>query len=156
MSRKDRMAELDTAIGGLASTRTNRLDSNRSPVPIVNQIESVFENSDAELDQLQREGRVLLDLDPQVVRTTRLQDRHATAFVDDAFEVLVQDILKRGQLVPILVRRAGKGEFEVIAGHRRLAACRRLGRKVLARAVEAADRDLLIQMVRENETREDI
>jgi ParB family chromosome partitioning protein len=157
MSRKERMAALDDAIGSLGAGRRGGSGVARSMIPIVNQIETVFQDSAAELERLQRSGQVLLELEPGELRTTRFRDRHAAAFQDAAFEELVQDILRRGQLVPILVRASPDGGgHDIVAGHRRAEACRRLGRKVLARKIAADDRELLVAMVRENETREDI
>ncbi|MFC7335024.1 ParB/RepB/Spo0J family partition protein [Rhodocista pekingensis] len=154
MSRKDRMAALDAAVGDVAGRRRES-GSARSFIPIVAQMEEVFEGSAAELERLKAAGQVLLDLDPGTLVATRFRDRHGAAFADTAFEQLVQDILARGQLVPILVRRTGAG-FEIIAGHRRVEACRRLGRPVLARELAADDRGLVLAMVRENEVRADI
>ncbi|MDZ5649218.1 ParB/RepB/Spo0J family partition protein [Nitrospirillum sp. BR 11828] len=157
MSRKDRMAELDNAIGDLTATRAARPASPRSAIPIVNQIESVFQDSAKELETLRDSGRVLLELDPADIHSTQYQDRHVAAFADAAFATLVQDILRHGQLAPVLVRPAADGQgYELIAGHRRTAACRQLGRKVVARVMQADDRDLLIKMVQENEARADI
>lgn len=157
MSRKDRMAELDNAIGGLTANRSTRQSAIRSAIPIVNQIESVFQDSARELESLRGSGRVLLELDPADIHQTRYQDRHHAAFADEAFQALVQDILRHGQLAPVLVRPAGDGAgYELIAGHRRTAACRHLGRKVLARVMEADDRALIVKMVQENEARADI
>jgi len=157
MSRKERMAALDNAINSLESTRRASGSAVRSMVPIVNQIETVFQDSAAELDRLRSRGHILLELDPAELRTTLFSDRHAAAFGGAAFDELIQDILHSGQLVPILVRAAADGVgYEIIAGHRRVEACRRLGRKVLARRIAADDRELLVAMVRENEAREDI
>jgi len=156
MSRKDRMNALDEAIGGLAAQRKGPSGAARSLIPIVNQIESVFTDSAAELERLRRDGHVLLELDPAEIVETAFRDRHAAAFADPAFEDLVQDMLRQGQMVPVLVRPRDGGRYELIAGHRRLAAARRLGRPVLARVLHADDRALVIKMVRENEAREDI
>lgn len=157
MSRKERMAALDDAIGSLGTGRRGSSGVARSMIPIVNQIENVFESSAAELERLRRTGHVLLELEPGELRTTRFRDRHAAAFEGAAFEALVQDILRQGQLVPILVRPAPEGTgYDIVAGHRRAEACRRLGRKVLARRIAADDRALVVAMVRENEAREDI
>lgn len=157
MSRKERMAALDDAIGSLGTGRRGSSGVARSMIPIVNQIENVFESSAAELERLRRTGHVLLELEPGELRTTRFRDRHAAAFEGAAFEALVQDILRQGQLVPILVRPSPEGTgYDIVAGHRRAEACRRLGRKVLARRIAADDRALVVAMVRENEAREDI
>jgi len=158
MSRKDRLAAIDSAIDEVAAERVRRAPAPRSAIPIVNQIESVFQDSAAELETLREAGRVVEELDPARLRSTRFSDRHAAAFADPAFEALLQDILRRGQLAPVLVRRAPDepGRYDIIAGHRRTEACRRLGRPVLARVVGADDRELVFSMVRENEAREDI
>lgn len=157
MSRKDRMAELDNAIGDLTANRVVRQSSLRSAIPIVNQIESVFQDSARELETLRSSGKVLLELEPAEIHQTQFKDRHEAAFADEAFSALVQDILRHGQLAPVLVRPAPQGSgYELIAGHRRTAACRHLGRKVLARVMEADDRALVVKMVQENEARADI
>jgi ParB family chromosome partitioning protein len=158
MSRKDRLAAIDSAIDGVAAERARRAPAPRSGIPIVNQIESVFQDSAAELETLRDAGRVVEELDPARLRSTRFSDRHAAAFADPAFETLLQDILRRGQLTPVLVRKAPDepGRYDIIAGHRRTEACRRLGRPVLARVVGVDDRELVFSMVRENEAREDI
>ena len=55
-------------------------------------------------------------------------------------EELMASILRRGLLEPIIVRPDGKG-FEVVAGNRRLAACRRLRiRAIPCHVVDLCDR----------------
>ena len=91
------------------------------------------------------------------LHSTKYRDRHDAAFIGESFEELVQDILKNGQLVPVLVRASSSGSgYELIAGHRRVEACRRLGRSVIARELVASDQQLVVAMVRENEARENI
>ena len=88
------------------------------------------------------------------------RDRMASAFLGAEFQALQDDIEANGQNDAITVRRApGSGPnvgFEVAAGRRRLEACRRLGRQVLARVRSLDDDAMLRVQFSENERREDI
>ena len=46
---------------------------------------------------------------------------------DTAFEMLIESISNLGVLTPIIVRSLDDGNYEIISGHRRTEACRRLG-----------------------------
>ena len=46
---------------------------------------------------------------------------------DTAFEMLIDSISNLGVLTPIIVRSLEDGNYEIISGHRRVEACRRLG-----------------------------
>lgn len=72
------------------------------------------------------------------------------------FEELLADIEKNGQNDAITVRRMPDSTFEVAAGRRRLAACQRLGRLVLARVRDLDDQAMLRIQFSENERRADI
>ena len=72
------------------------------------------------------------------------------------FEELLADIEKNGQNDAITVRRMPDATFEVAAGRRRLAACQRLSRSVLARVRDLDDRAMLRIQFSENERRADI
>ncbi len=157
MSRKERMAAVDDAVGAIVADRTRRSPTTRSMIPIVSQVESVFQDSAQQLEELRRKGHVLHELEVKDLHSTKYRDRHDAAFIGESFEELVQDILKNGQLVPVLVRASSSGSgYELIAGHRRVEACRRLGRSVIARELVASDQQLVVAMVRENEARENI
>ena len=46
---------------------------------------------------------------------------------DEAFDALVESIRSHGVLHRIIIRPREMGGYEIIAGHRRVAACRKLG-----------------------------
>lgn len=96
-------------------------------------------------------------LDPEQIRDELPRDRLPGAFTGGEFEDLLADIRENGQNDAITVRRAPDGHgFEVAAGRRRLEACRRLGRPVLARVRGLDDTSMLRVQFSENERREDI
>jgi ParB family chromosome partitioning protein len=96
-------------------------------------------------------------LDPQLVQDTLPRDRLDGAFSGTEFEELVTDIRDNGQNDAITVRVAlNGGGYEVAAGRRRLEACRRLARQVLARVRPLDDHAMLRVQFSENERREDI
>jgi len=72
------------------------------------------------------------------------------------FNELLADIEVNGQNDAITVRRTPDGTFEVAAGRRRLEACRRLKRSVLARVRDLDDHSMLRVQFSENERRADI
>lgn len=84
------------------------------------------------------------------------RDRMRGASHGREFEALLADIEKNGQNDAITVRRMPDGGFEIAAGRRRLEACRRLGRSVLARIRELDDQAMLRIQYSENERRVDI
>lgn len=101
-----------------------------------------------------------LFLDPTMVRDSLPRDRMVSALGGREFQELQEDIESNGQNDAITVRRAPDGDsvdgFEVASGRRRLEACRRLGRQVLARVRPLDDDAMLRVQFSENERREDI
>lgn len=97
----------------------------------------------------------LVRLDPATIDEPLPADRDPRAFTDAAFEALKASIAERGQDVPITVRPKGE-RFELAAGRRRLAACRALGRPVLARILPLDDEAMLALQYRENAERADV
>jgi ParB family chromosome partitioning protein len=97
---------------------------------------------------------VFLSVDAITDRLPRDRLRGGTTGAD--FEELLADIDKNGQNDAITVRRASEGTFEVAAGRRRLEACRRLKRSVLARVRQLDDQAMLRIQFSENERRADI
>ena len=66
-------------------------------------------------------------------------------------------IREHGLLQPIRVRPIGSGRFQIIAGHRRFAACRSLGFEAIpAVIVEESDPRAAVQTIVENLQREDL
>ncbi|MGG5890523.1 ParB/RepB/Spo0J family partition protein [Falsiroseomonas sp. HC035] len=98
-----------------------------------------------------------LFLDPSQIHDELPRDRLPGAFSGAEFEDLLADIRENGQNDAITVRRSEDGRsFEVAAGRRRLEACRRLERPVLARVRGLDDPAMLRVQFSENERREDI
>lgn len=87
------------------------------------------------LERERAEGRVVLKLDPKTVRFSHLANRHELSLKtsDADFKALKDDLRANGQEFPIKVKAVdgdADHEFEVIAGHRRLLACRELDAEV--------------------------
>nr|WP_294526991.1 ParB/RepB/Spo0J family partition protein [uncultured Rhodopila sp.] len=97
---------------------------------------------------------VFLQVDAITDRLPR--DRLRGGTTGKEFDDLLADIEKNGQNDAITVRRASDGSFEVAAGRRRLEACRRLQRSVLARVRQLDDQAMLRIQFSENERRADV
>ena len=85
----------------------------------------------ADLERERANGLVVLKLDPSQIRFSTLANRHERSLVvaDADFQSLKTDLLVNGQEFPIKVKRVDDDPahpFELVAGHRRLAACREL------------------------------
>lgn len=100
-------------------------------------------------------AEALVRLDPALIDEPLPADRDARSFTDGAFEALKASIEERGQDTPVTVRAKG-ARFELAAGRRRLAACRALGRPVLARVLPLDDEAMLGLQYRENAERTDV
>lgn len=75
---------------------------------------------------------------------------------EDAVADLVESILERGLLHPIVVRPSGEG-YELIAGGRRLEACRQISAvDILARVMDLDDNDARLTEVDENLVRKEL
>lgn len=64
------------------------------------------------------------------IKTENLKSFENNPFIfreDTAFEMLIDSISNLGVLTPIIVRSIEDGNYEIISGHRRAEACRRLG-----------------------------
>ncbi len=60
---------------------------------------------------------------------------------DTAFDLLIESITTLGVLTPIIVRSLDDGNYEIISGHRRVEACRRLGIETIPCIVKELTRD---------------
>ena len=60
---------------------------------------------------------------------------------DTAFDLLIDSISNLGVLTPIIVRSLEDGNYEIISGHRRAEACRRLGIETIPCIVKKLTRD---------------
>lgn len=77
---------------------------------------------------------------------------------DDALRQLAQSIKENGVLTPCIVRASPYGDgYELLSGHRRVAACRLIGRKTIPAIVRELDDDAAtILMVDANQQRENL
>lgn len=77
---------------------------------------------------------------------------------DDALRQLAQSIKENGVLTPCIVRPSPYGDgYELLSGHRRVAACRLIGRKTIPAIVRDLDDDAAtILMVDSNQQRENL
>jgi ParB family chromosome partitioning protein len=109
------------------------------------------------LEEALAAGGAIVDIAPDLVEVSFAADRFAEA-ADAAFEVLKASIATSGQEVPILVRPLpGKpGRYQVAYGHRRLRACRQLGRPVRALVKPLSDAELVVAQGLENAARVDL
>ena len=81
---------------------------------------------------------------------------HPFKVLDDAdMEELVESIRTHGVLTPLLVRPAKPGTYEVVSGHRRLHACKKLGIETVPTLICTMEReDAIIALVDSNLHRE--
>jgi ParB family chromosome partitioning protein len=69
---------------------------------------------------------------------------------DNEIDDLANSILQNGLLQPVIVRMKGS-HFEIVAGNRRYAACKKLGwRKIISHVVEATDKEAFEISLAEN------
>lgn len=95
-------------------------------------------------------------LDPQLIRVNAEQPR--TVFADDALDELAESIREHGILQPLVVTETSPGEYELIAGERRLRASKRVGLTKVPVTVRphAALKDKLVLALIENIQRQDL
>jgi ParB family chromosome partitioning protein len=95
------------------------------------------------------------DIPLSSIRANRMQPRQY--FDEAALIELADSMAQLGLLQPILVRPVEGGEFELIAGERRLRAARRLGWQTITAIVQdAGDKDSLERAIVENVQRMDL
>src|SRR5947209_1177067 len=92
---------------------------------------------DQKLDTLAAKG-VLTEIHVGKIRHSTLLLRN----VNIALEQLELSIAQQGLLQPIIVRMIDGESYEVVAGNRRFAACKRLGwKRVMCHVIELDDKD---------------
>ncbi|MCB5205474.1 plasmid partitioning protein RepB [Neorhizobium sp. T786] len=166
MSRRDKLAGIfsDTA----AETAQKLAAANSEPKPKENQrvLAGPVRSMSLSLDRMDQEAKALnealqngeriVDLDPELIDISFVRDRlDGNLTLQDDLVLSIED---SGQEVPILVRKnpAAEGRFQVAYGHRRLAACRLLKRKVRAVIRPLSDDDLVVAQGIENTARKDL
>lgn len=100
-------------------------------------------------------GRIA-ELDPDLIHAGGLKDRIDVS--QEEIAALAESMRKAGQKVPILVRPHPEkpGEYEIVAGRRRLAACRLADLNVRAEIQDLDNTSLVMSQAIENIAREDL
>lgn len=163
-SSDERRAALTGSIFAAAqSAGSERTKRGESPSIVGAALGTHSEGLSSELNRLRAErdsalssGQMLVEINPDLIQDALPRDRLDTAFSDADFKTLKDSIEKDGQLIPVTVRNAEGGKFEIAAGRRRLEACRQLGISVLARVQNLDDTEMLQLQYDENEQRADI
>lgn len=113
----------------------------------------------AEIETL-KSGKPSILIDAREIRPSEWANRLSESFKTSEFAAHKAEISSAGgNKQPIKVRPisdSGEFKFEVVFGHRRHRACLELGIPVLAIVDSLDDRDLFIEMDRENRAREDL
>jgi ParB family chromosome partitioning protein len=106
-----------------------------------------------EIERRLAEGQAVIDLDPNVIDPSFMQDR-----MPGDIDGLLASIKEQGQQVPILVRPHPhtSGRYEVAFGHRRLRAVTELGLAVKAVVRDLTDEQLVVAQGQENNERQDL
>lgn len=109
-----------------------------------------------EIERQLTTGRVVIDLDPNLVDASFISDRMGVDAESRA--AFIAAIREQGQQVPILVRpKPGvEGRYQVAYGHRRLDAARELGRAIFAVVRDLSDDELVMAQGQENAVRADL
>jgi len=157
--------ELDAAIGHLREARSGQRDrgGRRSGVvPISDQVLDVgrvtadaYHQLQQQVEAWQRDGSLIVEVPAEKIHDTAWRDRHPLGCADESFLALCQSIASEGQIAPVAIRPHGDG-YEVVYGHRRVAACRSLARPVRAVVVDTDVRGLVARMLIENAQRRDL
>ena len=162
---RERVRAITASLADLPSGPTREVPEPARPVmaAIGGQIEDMakvtgeaYQRLKAELETAVAEGRMIVELPAWQIHDTRFRDRHPRGTEDPAFQDLVASIRRHGQLAPVALRPAGEGGYEVVYGHRRVAACRLLDRAVRAVVLPHDDKQLVAAMLVENQARADL
>lgn len=100
-------------------------------------------------------GEMIVELDPKVLDVSFVTDRIDND-ADEAFTSLLDSIKESGRRIPILVRPATLGRYQIAFGHRRVRVARALGVKVKAVVRSISDEQLIIAQGQENNARKDL
>lgn len=129
------MAARKTSLRDLASKAKSDKLAAANPQPVANRV---------------------VELDPKLVHAGGLEDRIEIGAAE--IERLAESIRAVGQKVPILVRPHPERpcEYQIVAGRRRLAACKQASLSVRAEIQDLDERDLVLGQAIENIAREDL
>lgn len=96
-------------------------------------------------------------INASVIDVSDFANRHQDSYESEAFTMLMDEIkVAGGNAQPVKLRPKEAGRFEIVFGHRRVEACRRLGFEVFAIIEDIDDKQLWLEMTYENEARSDL
>lgn len=105
-------------------------------------------------EQVKPETRIVL-LNPEKIRPNRYQPR--TQFSAGSLQELVASVQEKGLVQPIVVRQTQAGDYELIAGERRLRAVKALALKEIPAVIKnVSDLELLELSIIENIQRDEL
>jgi ParB family chromosome partitioning protein len=134
-------------------------------VPIAKAIETQHRNAMAQLkaleatiEQRKAEGLVIEEIDSALADPSPYWDRDLRFLQDKSFADFVEDMRRKGQQSPALLRPhpTDAGRFEVCFGHRRLFACRSLGTRLRAVVQNLSEAQMAGAAYSENAHREGV
>ena len=120
-------------------------------------VRQIHEKGEA-LEKLLAEGDRIIEVEPNEVAPSSLQDRFEGSYDDTAIEEIVRSMKESGQIVPGLVRpsKTGGKPYQIVFGRRRLAAALKLGIKFRAILRDLTDEQAIIFQGEENTNRNDL
>ncbi|MEY2117317.1 ParB/RepB/Spo0J family partition protein [Rhodanobacter sp. FW106-PBR-R2A-1-13] len=143
-------AEPRSFVGRMLEERNSGLEAEAAEA-------AVLRGKVAALEGKIRGGELVVQVDPSRVRPSRFADRHERAFRDAEFDVLCEEIREAGRNTEAAVLRPVRDDpafdYEIASGHRRHAACLRVGFPLHAIIREMSNLELLRQMQHENSAR---
>ena len=123
-----------------------------SAANLLTSVDSLF-TTQAERDEAKRETVVDIPLS----EITSFPDHPFKVRMDDSMQELVDSVKEHGVLVPALVRPAADGNYEMVAGHRRMKASELAGKATISCIVrDLTDDEATIIMVDSNLQREEL
>ena len=141
-----------------ANTKRKEWGINRAGGSALGKLSEAFavENELKAVKDQMETGQTIIELDPQVLDGSFIQDRMESS--DKAIAELAEQIKEKGQLVPILVRPHPNvpDRYQIAYGHRRVKAAERLGIKVRATVRKLSDEELIVAQGQENNARLDL
>ena len=130
---------LGKGLGALIPSSSEAAVSDQTPAPT----EGTFAAADAGADAGEPIGAHYAELPIDAVVPNPRQPR--SVFDEEALAELVFSIREIGLLQPIVVRRTGPGAYELIAGERRLRACREAGLTAIPAIIRDTDDDAMLR-----------
>jgi ParB family chromosome partitioning protein len=159
MSRKDSRELFTNLLAQQDRQTTNAAHKTASPhlLKVAAGVRQIHEKGEA-LEKLLAEGERIIEVEPDEVAPSSLQDRFDGSYDEAAIEEIIRSMRESGQIVPGLVRPSKTGDkpYQIVFGRRRLAAAQKLGIKFRAILRDLTDEQAIIFQGEENTNRNDL